>query len=579
MNYATRNGTDITTNAVISPEMFAKDPLNVTLDDVKTCLNYARDKNTTIIARGNYVLTGSIVMQSVRWMGGRFSGNGRIYLSETTIEGVDIDGPCLEIKGGTCSLINNKIYNQTGTAALLIRDLQSSTRLSCINNEFHNCNYAILQQGTGSYYLVSGVISLNTFHDLAGDAIELNVVNGHYEQGLLIESNIIANLEGKGKNWGIGIGISGKAPYGINTPDEHYAANFTVKDNYISGCRQCIHTELCRDFSIINNTCHPAASKSIDSGFVSGAYVAYGCKRFVINGITGEPIASSPRFIVVDWGNNGGTYAGPPTFFTIKNIDTLAGNIEISTSGGENWGNTTIVESIRCNTFYWRGLPPVSVFRNIYCTTLDCIGRHSDGEGSGGGVYTRLSFTCTHWVNVLCLNEPDAHASVTKMFVDKVIETGNNFPVAMVSESGGHRGPVMAVPPEVYLLPDDNFPSGREFCLRAQLWKLSGGYFRVTTAGAFITGNELIQPVQAGADYIQTANYNWSQPNHLKHAGTRIVIRGAGKNGSDLITTITKGTYALNGKYTLGISPAIQTTLTSPTPIRAAYPVEFSEVK
>jgi hypothetical protein len=569
---------DLSTAPVISPEAFATDPTNITIQDINACLAFASENNVTIMGRGNYVLTESIALNSVRWIGGRFSGSGTIYLTDSTIENIDISGPHIEIKGGGCSLISNKIHEQTSTAALLIRDLQSTTRLNCVNNEFYNCNYAILQQGTGSYYLVSGAISFNSFHDTAGDAIELNVVNGHYEQGLTIEGNIIANIDGAGPNWGIGIGVSGITPYDVNAPDENYAANFTVKDNFISGCRQCIHMELCRDFSVTNNICYPDSSRSTGSGIISGACVTYGCKRFSVNGLTGEPVPPSSRFLVLDWGNNSGVYAGPPTFFTIKNVDSVSGNIEVSTSGGDGWENTTIVESIRCNALYWRGLPPVSVFRNIYCRSLDCIGRHSDGEGSGGGIYTRQSFTCTHWVDVLCLDEPAVNASVTKMYVDKLVETGNNFSVAMVSESGGHRGPLMTAPAEVYLLQDDNFPSGREFSQGSQLWKLNGGYYRVTKSGASITGTELIQSVAVGQTYIQTANYDWSQTGHLKNAGTRLIIPGAGANGNDLLTTITNGTYVRDGRYTLDIEPAIDTAVAGTIAIHAAYPVEYSEI-
>jgi hypothetical protein len=102
-----------------------------------------------------------------------------------------------------------------------------------------------------------------------------------------------------------------------------------------------------------------------------------------------------------------------------------------------------------------------------------------------------------------------------------------------------------------------------------------GGKF---SAGANITGTELIQPVAAGLSYIQTANYDWSQSSHLKNAGTRLIIPGAGENGSDLLTTITNGTYVRGGGYTLDIEPAIQTTLTTTTAIHAAYPVEYSEI-
>lgn len=579
MNPLKVNVTDLATCSTITPEMFSTNPSKVSIPEINACLEYAKINNTSIVARGVYIINESIELDSVRWVGGKITGTGSILITNSTLEGCDIDRVSLEIKGGCCTIANNKIHNQTTVAALLIKDISEPGRINCVYNEFYDCNYAILQQGTGDFKMLSGIMSFNTFHDTRGDAIELNVINSHYSQGLSIEGNIISNVDGAGPNWGIGIGISGKGPYGIDNPDTNYASNFTIKGNHITACRQCIHTELCRSFSITDNICYPDITKSVDSGIISGAVVSYGCKDFVIRGLNGDPLLPSTRFLVIDWGNNDGSYAGPPLNFTIQDINTLNGNVEISTAGSDNWLNTTIVENIRCNTLMWRGLPSASVFRNIYSLAIDCIGQHSDGEGSGGGVFTRHQYIYSQWVNVSCLNEPNVNTSITKMFVDKLIEAGNNFPLYTSSDNGNNRGPQLSPTIEQYLLPDSSFPQGREFSKGSILWKPDGGYFVVRIGGASITGtNEIIRPVQAGSSYIQTANYDWSLASHSKSAGTQIIINGAGENGGDLITTISRATYVLNGRYTIDIQPGIVTTVNTTTRISAANPIDYKEV-
>lgn len=591
MSDTTVSTPDYSTQPVVSPEMFATDPQNITLSDIQVCLDYAKANNVTVAARGSYNLNSSLTIDSVKWNGGGFKGSGNIILINSSLNSVDIDGPWITVSGGLCEITHNKIYNQTSTAALFIGELVSTTRLICTYNEFYNANYSILQQGGGSetqqFYMDSGVISYNIFHDNAGDAIELNLVNRHYKNGMLIEGNNISNINGTkvNSNWGIGIGIAGSGPYALDLDDSNYASNFSVKNNYITGCRQGIHTELCRDFDITNNTCYPDTTKSTTTGIISGAYVSYGCKQFVVDGLNGEPSADSSRFMVIDWGNNNGTYASPPRDFTVKNVNTLDGNIEITTACGEDWTNTAIIESIRCNGIYWRGLPSVSVFRNIYCISLDCIGRHAAGEGSGGGVYTRLSYTYTHWVDVLCISaDAQTNATVTKMNVDKLTAVGNNFPVYMATPAiPGHRGPLLVSSTEQYLLPDDTFPTGREFSEGTVLWKRSGGYYLVTTAGASITGNDIVAAADSGAITLQTANYDWTKEQHYKNAGTSLVIKGAGDmpdGGSvsdDLITTIIKGTYVSGGKYAIDINPPLITAINT-TALQPLNVIQYVEV-
>ena len=329
--------------SVITPEMFTAEQDEPDYIVLQRCADYAYQNQIPVRASGTYNLDESITLRGIKWEGGVFVGDTPIYIDNSSLENTEINGSHVEIKGGRCTIRNNIFYNQTATAALLIKELTSESRLDCSYNEFYNCNYAILQQGTGDFQMASAIFSYNSIHDIRGDGIELNVVNRHYYDGLIIEGNIISNVNGSNTSWGIGIGVAGLAPYGTNTPDENYVANFTIRGNRILGCRQCIHTELCRDFTIINNDCSPDTSKSTASGLRFGAYVSYGCKRFVVDGLYGEPVGTANRYIQIDWGSNDGVWAGPPVDFTLRNVNTTKGDIEIATGCADSWTNTTIV--------------------------------------------------------------------------------------------------------------------------------------------------------------------------------------------------------------------------------------------
>lgn len=571
----------VRTPSVINPEMFIGWRREPDFIIIQRCADYAYQYRIPVRASGTYYLDRSVSLRGLSWEGGIFVGDTPIYIDDTSLENTEINGSHVEIQGGRCTVRNNIFYNQTATAALLIKGLTSEARLDCSYNEFYNCNYAILQQGTGDFQMASAIYSYNSIHDIRGDGIELNVVNRHYYDGLIIEGNIICNVNGSNTSWGIGIGVAGLAPYGTDTPDENYVANFSIRGNRILGCRQCIHTELCRDFSIINNDCSPDTSKSTTSGLRFAAYVAYGCKRFVVDGLSGEPVGAANRYVQIDWGSNDGVWAGPPVDFTLRNVNTTQGDIEIATGCADSWTNTTIVENIRCRAMKWRGLPSTSKFSDMFCSSIDCIGRYSASEGGGGGLLSRSFYTYTHWTNIICIDEVNASVAFSKMYVDRIRQEGNNFYIPISEAITGHRGPKLITTMEEYKLYDDKFPPGREFSDGCVLWKASGGYYLVTVAGALInsggTRPDIIKATTAGQAYIQSNDLNW-QSDQVKAAGTRIVIPGAGDTGNDLITTITCGVYISNGVYTVNIDPPIVTPTVDNVVIRAAYPVSYIDV-
>lgn len=571
----------------LTPEMFKATTANDE-EMIKKCASEAKAQNLPVFASGTYTLTNIIQFDGIRWRGGTFVGTGKYTCIQ--LIGADVEGATFNLvyvhitKSGNTRFHKNKLFNQTFTCALLIKSFDTNGNIDCCFNEFWACNYAILQQGTGDGSVLSGRYSFNHIHDIHGDGIELNVVNAHYASGLVIEGNLISNVDGTGAAWGIGIGIAGKGPYSIDEADDQYVAGFVIRNNHIVGCRQCIHVELGRDFVIENNYCWPDTSKSTSSGLYFAAVAIYGCKRFTIDGVTGEPVGTANRFILIEWGVNSSKYAGPPRDFTLRNINTHNGDIEVATGGANNWTNDTVLENIRARTLKWRGLPPNSVFRNVSVQKIDCIGVHDSTEGSGGGIYSRPFFTYTNWSNVVCLNPTDSltYASFSKLYVDRIDQNGNNFMVPTTMQVPGNRGPKLFSQTEHYMLPDDEIAGGREFSQGTVLMKPSGGYYLITKGGAFINQNgdyaDKIRQTTGGQSYIEALNKDWSKGQGAKEAGTRLVIPGAGPGATDLTTTIVRGGHIINSVYRCDIDPPIASSTEQGVVIRALYPMEFKEV-
>lgn len=570
----------------VTPEQFGAIGDGVT-DDTQAILKtitFANTNNIQVRADKNYRFTSSIAMSGIRWYGGTFTGNGGTMISTVScwMENVRFEKCYVKMLGGDCRFYRNIFSNATSTAAFLMQAMTSEGTLDFSYNEMYGCKYAILQQGTGEV-MTYGRYSNNYIHDIKGDAIELNVVQKHYTEGLIIENNHIANVDasGQGANWGIGIGVAGSGPYGVDVPDSQYVHNFSIVGNRVYNCRQCLHVEMGKNFTIRDNEVYPNTAVSTGTGLTTCGVALYGCQDFEVDGLTGyllnDPSVST-RMVFIDWGVNSGRYAGPPINFTIKNLDIPESSIEIATSGSDDWENSTIVSNINCNVFKWRGLPSSSTFNNIRCRSIDFIGQHGSGEGSGGGFYTRSQFTYMKWVGCTALSGDETTVSFAKIYTDRCDQVGNNFGVPTAVDGTGHRGPVLTTISEQYFTAYDEFPGGREFPTGTVIHCASGKKHVVTVGGAFFSANEKIKATVTGQTYLQSNALNWASNGYAKAAGTKIVIPGAGANGGDLVTTIARATYVTNSLYTIDIADPIVTPTAENTQIKALNPVTFVTV-
>lgn len=572
----------------VTPEQFGAKGDGKTDDTtaITRMLAYANTNNISIQADKTYLISSLLNLSGVRWVGGTLKGLGGTQINATSVsfQRVTFDGCYIKMQGGDCRFYHNIFKNQTSVAAFLMQSMTIPGSIDFCYNEMFGCKYAVLQQGTGEKMLFAR-FAYNYIHDIKGDAIELNVVNGHYPNGLIIDSNHIANVDStdQGPNWGIGIGIAGAGPYGIDAAESQYVSNFRIRGNRVYNARQCLHVEMGRDFTIENNEVYPSSAVSTNTGLTSAGIALYGCEDFTIDGLTGRRLTKdTDRMIYISWGVNQGTYAGPPVNFTIKNLDIPEDAVEVYTTGSDAWENITVVSDIICKRMLWRGLPSSSIFRGIRAKSLDFIGRHAWNEGPGGDLYARSKFTYTNWVDCVVLDNYTANVSITKLYVDRIDQAGNNFGIATDIDGTGHRGPVVTPVAEQYILDSDQIPGGREFAKGTILWKQSGGKFVVTKAGAYITSSgtyaDQLKSAPAGQTYIQSNMLNWATGTGAKSSGTRIVIPGAGAGGVDLTTTITRATYTLNGLYTVDIADALVTAIPQGTIIRALYPIEYKEL-
>lgn len=570
----------------ITPEQFGAKGDGVT-DDTTALINtvaYASSNNIQVRADKNYKFSSSVAMSGVRWFGGTFTGTGGTMISTINcwFENTRFDKCYVKMLGGDCRFYRNTFSNATATAAFLMQAMTSEGTLDFCENEMFGCKYAILQQGTGER-MTYGRYASNYIHDIVGDAIELNVVQAHYAEGLIIENNQIANVDasGQGANWGIGIGVAGSGPYGVDIPDTQYVRNFRITGNRIYNCRQCLHVEVGKHFLIQDNEVYPNTAVSTGTGLTTCGLALYGCQSFEVDGLTGyllnDPSVST-RMVFIDWGVNSGTYAGPPINFTIKNLDIPESSIEITTSGSDAWENITRVSNVNCLNFKWRGLPSSSTFSDIRCRSMDFIGQHGSGEGSGGGFYTRSQYTYMSWIGCTILDAWKTNAAFSKIYTDRCDQSGNNFGVPTAVDGTGHRGPVLTTISEQYFTNYDEFPGGRDFPTGTIIHRASGGKHVVTVGGAFFSTNDRLKETVAGQTYLQSNQLNWASNTYAKAAGTKIIVPGAGAGGADLQTTIIRATYVQNSVYTIDIADPIQTPTAENIVLRAANPVTYVTV-
>jgi hypothetical protein len=567
----------------VTPTMFIEQGMSV-CSALQTMCEYAKENNLPVIATGySGTLDESLVIDGIHFIGGEFKGIQTITVSgDAFIHDVILDGPAISHGGGDIRLSSIQFKNQTTTAAILVMKLPIVSSMDIIDCTFSNGNYGVLQQGSEGEKLEWGRIIQSSFTDMNGDAIELNVVNGHYQNGgMLIENIRLDNINNRNAqtNWGIGIGIAGRGPYSLNQDNSDFASNITIRNVHAKKTRQCIHFEVSRNFIVENVEVYPDSSVSINSALTFAGLAFYGCRDFHVEGVKGEPVGTGLRMVYVAWGTNNGAYTAPCRNFYLSDITTQNGTIEIATSSTNDATNDFSLINVTANLIKHRGLGSKMTFSWIRCQKFDAIGNYKTGEGEGGGIYNRQA--CIE-ATINSVQVADAslqqNGSFARLECDRLYTHDCNFDIIQSTSVVGSRGYLLGNIGNTYYLPDDIFPQGFEFSERDVLYKKSGGMFFVTQAGALISGGDTVKTAVAGQDYLVcSGSRNWASRNS-KSAKTRIIIPGGGVDGQDLTATIACAPYPVNGAYRIYITPSLSTTINGGTIISPAYPVSYIDV-
>ena len=325
--------------------------------------------NTKGTATGNSCVLSSdltIANENLDISGWTFSGAGRLILSGTvSLTGPSSTGTIANLGTGAGQAVfvqDSGSYSIQGitfsgvtaaTTALGINPTSNATinLLRIVSNTFTNCNYGYLRNG-GLGTIASSYITNNTFSNLQGDAIELNVVPN--DANILISGNSITGVNNthSQSNWGIGIGIAGAA-YSENFPVGAAVRNFTITNNTLSYMLQGIHVETGTSFTISNNNIsHIISTYSGGSGLQEAGIVTYGAGNFTISNNTISLDDASDGILVAP-----GSVPGVPTVASTPNGSALlqfssvpsivGGGTSIAdlTSGSVIPGGTTISTS------------------------------------------------------------------------------------------------------------------------------------------------------------------------------------------------------------------------------------------
>lgn len=344
----------------------------------------------------------------------------------------------------------------------------------------------ILHQG-GHSNLHSAAFRNLTFLDIAGDAIELNVVNSDYEDGLVIENIHINNLNATlpASNWGIGIGIAGNGPYAWDAPDSQYANNFTIRNVLAVGVRQCIHVELGRNFTIENCRVNPDVNKSVGTGLTTaGVYIA-GCKDFTIDGITGETVgsatipANSLPLIDIRWGTVSDDVRKIPASrnYTLRNVNSEAGQVRMSCDAYPGFGtippqqNRITVENVKCDTFSPMGIATELILSNVECRIFDGWGDLSAGGHGASSGLTIDTRSILEMINVSAYDDNLTGGQIyNRCQYSNVTRIGGNVQAQNWTNIIGSMGAQLAPVARIYYpqITDHGgtaefFPCGREF--------------------------------------------------------------------------------------------------------------------
>ena len=518
-------------------------------------------------------LTANLSVENVVWLGGVVRGNFTITSKNSQWSDVVFDGPVIKHTGGELKLSRIEQKNTMwSTSQILIRQMDEDGTLDIVDSSFSNGNYGVLHQGGGGGMGLMTRVRLSrlNFNDMNADAIEMNVINGHYQQGgCIVEDITLDNINNTNSqpSWGIGIGFAGKGPYAIDQDETMMGSNIIVRNIRATGTRQCVHFEMCRNFRVENVQLYPDSSASVDSGLDAAGVAVYGCRDFTISGVTGEAAVDNGRMIFIAWGVNDGTYVSPSTNFSISDVVCENSRLTITTAANDTMTNKVSLTDIRCNTLEMSGLPSDLVIDQIHAKSFVGVGDDNKPIIRNAGISARIT-------NVISQDDNGARTgSYSTLYCDTLTTFGCNFDVIQQARFGGTRGALVGNVGNIYYLTSDAFPPGKEFIKNDVLIKPSGGQYVITKSGAYIVSNDQISAAEAGQDWIESNNTRPWGTTSGKSAGTQIVIPGAGVDAADLTTTITRSPVTVSSKYRVSINPAIVTAVPNGTVIKALNPI------
>lgn len=641
-------------NGYITPWNFiGKAPYATEHQAIQAMFDYAEAKNKLIWAVGytlntNGILTAAnIKIVGGTWKlagndprftncelsGGRWEGRS-IWTKNTTIRECWLEKCRVRHDGGDVRILDSRFNGEvagSNVTSIVIQGAQPGQENPVGSIEvdgvvFTNGLNGILHQG-GNADMVYGIYRNLGFFDMKGDAIELNVVNSTYNEGLVIENILINNINATlaGSNWGIGIGIAGKGPYAWDAPDNMYCHDFTIRNVHAIGVRQCVHVEVGRDFTIENCRLYPNVNKSVGTGLTTaGVYIA-GSKRFTVDGITGEPVGSGSvadidiPLIDIRWGTRADDVRFIPASrdFTLTNVNTKRGEVSLSCDAYPGVGSTPAtpnrisVGDVKCYRFRAMGVATELNLSNVQAVEWDCTGDLSAGgvDGAASSGQTIATKSILTMVNCTAYDAKGIGGqSYRRCAYSHVSVVGGNVDANQRTTIIGRLGPMLGnvgkiFYPQIYPTATghsyyDYFPTGREFDVGDMViiptWdgdhnNITGTrYYIVTKAGAFIPNNDNnnIRAAAAGdRTLIQqktpsgtSTGSPWVYSNQFS-PGTRITIPGAGAGGADLNTTIIRSPYQeppgdTSALIKMDIADPIVTAVPTGTRIRATFPLE-----
>lgn len=587
---------------------------------VQACFDYAKANAKTVDARG-WVgsVNSTVTMDGIEVVGGTWNGTADIRLYNATFRDFKASTVRVAYWGGNVRIAD---YEFTGApsnskvASILFQGNIAGGSYVIENGVHRNGKFGILQQGTGEA-INNGVIRNIAMMDMLGDGIEMNVINKHYDGGLLIDNIYLENLDGTTapiplSNWGIGIGIAGQGPFGWDAAETQYAKNVKISNVHAPrGVRQVVHFEVAKNCVAENIYANPDLTVSTGTGLSAAGVITYGCKDMVIDGVYGEPIVGSTgtdphsiRIVMCEWGANqagaGGTPgAACPSFnMTLRNIYTKTGRVYAGIGSDDDNTNVYNIENMHCYTLTMFGVATILNMTNVTGVVFDCIGDDSIGGTSSNGLYPRKK-TILNMVNVNFYGPGNTEGALYSRARYSDISTLNsNVRAVPYTNIQGNVGVILSPVNRMYSLPNNlatltgaEFPTGKEFCEGTVLFKTdgSGGFFLVTGFGAYIPddGNNFkVRAAAAGQTYLEQnltpagtqASTSWLYHKPIS-AGTRLQVPGAGAGGAALTVTVTRAPYQVDNNIgnpvRIDITPPLVTAIPAGTQLAATYPVTY----